>query len=153
MQFETIDYSGVKNEEFFVKLTRVRREKTLFLSGCQGHRCAVCGSDTWHPSFGEIGLKKRRATLEHFVAQYEGGTDDLDNLVMSCVDCNSRRGHIDIYEFIENGLKRMTTRDTPERIQYHKSRGDSFLLFFAYLCAVNKYFSNFVDYLVANQQK
>lgn len=33
-------------------------------------------------------------TLDHLVPQSIGGTDELDNLVLACMDCNSRRGNL-----------------------------------------------------------
>lgn len=34
----------------------------------------------------------RRRTLDHVLPQKFGGTDDLDNLVLACSECNSRKG-------------------------------------------------------------
>jgi 5-methylcytosine-specific restriction endonuclease McrA len=49
-----------------------------------GYRCRYCGRTS-----DEIALD-----VDHVVPVREGGTDDLDNLVSACVDCNSgKSGH------------------------------------------------------------
>lgn len=55
------------------------------LSGEQNHRCCYCGVRTneW-PAIGQY----RFASQEHVVRFADGGSDDYDNLVMACYQCN-----------------------------------------------------------------
>lgn len=39
-------------------------------------------------------------TIDHKVARSKGGTDDLDNLVRSCIRCNALKGSRDYEEFV-----------------------------------------------------
>jgi hypothetical protein len=47
------------------------------------------------------GMSRTRqlATLEHMTTQSQGGNDNPRNTVMTCRDCNGRRGTMDAYEF------------------------------------------------------
>lgn len=44
-----------------------------------GGRCVYCGDPA--------------DTIDHVIPKSKGGTDDLDNLVPACRDCNSRKGN------------------------------------------------------------
>lgn len=71
--------------------------------GRDGKRCFYCERVT---------IKRRRtsggklpsdtATLDHVIPESEGGSNDSENLVLACVDCNRRRGNTD---FIYFGIK------------------------------------------------
>lgn len=37
-------------------------------------------------------LAQQMATVEHVKRRVDGGTNDLDNLKLACMDCNTRRG-------------------------------------------------------------
>lgn len=39
------------------------------------------------------------STIDHIVALYNGGTDDIENLVLCCKRCNSRKKALTIEEF------------------------------------------------------
>lgn len=47
------------------------------------------------------GCKLDYATFEvdHFIPKADGGTNDIDNLVPSCCDCNSIKGVMDVDSF------------------------------------------------------
>jgi hypothetical protein len=71
-------------------LGRLLRER---LAEAQNHRCCLCGttmmsSDPLVPLFGDY---LRMLTLEHAVPLCDGGADHPDNLVVSCLRCNSTR--------------------------------------------------------------
>jgi 5-methylcytosine-specific restriction endonuclease McrA len=57
------------------------------LAEAQNWRCCWCGR---HTSI----FRNRRdsATVEHVLPKKHGGTDDWENLAMSCARCNSSRG-------------------------------------------------------------
>lgn len=50
-----------------------------------GHRCEYC-----HLSQEDSPLAALH--IEHVIAKIHGGTDDLDNLALACVDCNLHKG-------------------------------------------------------------
>ena len=48
--------------------------------------------DLWDPHGKLEPLRSRWATVDHLIPEKEGGIDSLDNLVASCVLCNSQKG-------------------------------------------------------------
>lgn len=79
------------------------------LSEAQNHRCCFCGyrfeysrhelnfKDVWPMIYRGVHLdisvgKKRYPTFEHIVPRIFGGTNDEENLAISCNDCNNKRG-------------------------------------------------------------
>lgn len=65
------------------------------LAEAQNWRCCWCGR---HVSI----FRGRRdsATIEHVLPKSQGGTDDWENLAMSCARCNSDRGSQDMETFV-----------------------------------------------------
>lgn len=65
------------------------------LAEAQNWRCCWCGR---HTSI----FRNRRdsATIEHVLPKSQGGTDDWENLAMSCARCNSSRGSADMDSFV-----------------------------------------------------
>lgn len=63
-----------------------RRETTYrMLNKRNGYvPCFVC----------EMSVMEKHATLEHIIAQADGGTDDMDNLSISHKNCNLKRDRI-----------------------------------------------------------
>ena len=55
--------------------------------------CPYCERPMEIPARGERTNPKQR-TVEHIVPQTEGGTDRLDNLVLCCRGCNTKRGRL-----------------------------------------------------------
>ncbi len=41
------------------------------------------------------------STLDHVIAKAKGGSNGIDNLVLSCMPCNNKKGDMDQAEFIE----------------------------------------------------
>lgn len=66
---------------------RDRLELKERLSEAQNHRCCFCGV-----RMGYFGDWQRQPTFEHVLARSRGGSDHIDNLVISCSKCNSERG-------------------------------------------------------------
>ena len=62
-----------------------------------GCKCAYCGKQ----------MTRRGATLDHVVPRCMGGTHDLQNLKLACVDCNQRKAdkspHIWFAELMQPG--------------------------------------------------
>jgi len=89
--------------------------KLLQLFIRQSGRCFYCDGDTWLFGAGESkdairkrlgvplagngskkALRYRRATIEHLHRKVDGGSDKMENLVMACALCNSRRGELPV---------------------------------------------------------
>lgn len=89
-------------EWWYTKHSAVRRAKTTKLFERQGGKCFYCDRETWLTEQTRNGMPPRRqATLEHVVPQCEGGTDNLNNLVMACGGCNRMRGDMNFEKFRE----------------------------------------------------
>jgi 5-methylcytosine-specific restriction endonuclease McrA len=58
------------------------------LAEAQNHKCCWCGCET-----SDVRKVWNSSTVEHVLPKSLGGTDDLDNLAMSCNKCNNARGN------------------------------------------------------------
>jgi 5-methylcytosine-specific restriction endonuclease McrA len=58
-----------------------------------GYVCRWCGCKTFRVPPNTRRLHQFHATIDHVVPRSRGGTNDVDNLVMSCFGCNQRRGN------------------------------------------------------------
>ena len=54
-----------------------------------GYTCRYCGNE-----------KAERYELDHIVPRSRGGTDRVSNLVVSCRECNTRKGNQPVEEFL-----------------------------------------------------
>jgi len=50
-----------------------------------GHRCEYCQLAERHSPVSKL-------QIEHIVPRKHGGSDDLDNLALACIDCNLHKG-------------------------------------------------------------
>ncbi len=97
--------SDEQKEWWYTKFSAVRRRKCVLLYHRQNGKCYYCSEQTFISSDEnnqrEDKLpKKRVATLEHMRPQKRGGTDNLANLVMACMGCNSARGIMNFQAFL-----------------------------------------------------
>ena len=79
-----------------------RKEIRKLLAERDGRECHYCGT--------KLGLGKsarRRTNIDHIVPQSQGGSDDLDNLLLSCRTCNTRKGDKPYEKYIREELKRV----------------------------------------------
>lgn len=67
------------------------------LSEAQNHRCCWCKDLTT-----EERNKKKSSTIEHFECKSLGGSDDFENLIMSCNDCNQKRKTFPVEVFLDH---------------------------------------------------
>jgi 5-methylcytosine-specific restriction endonuclease McrA len=92
------DYKNLYGNKFETKIifkVAVKIWLRTVVSEAQNHKCCWCGRDTiTKPN------KSNSATLEHIIPRANGGTDDLDNLAMSCNKCNGKRGILPPEEFM-----------------------------------------------------
>lgn len=63
---------------------RRKQAKVAILKGRDGDRCWFC----WRPF-----TEERKRTLDHMIPVSEGGTNDIENLVLSCESCNQIKGN------------------------------------------------------------
>lgn len=83
-KFEKIFYTLPQTKSSWRLITGTRRKKTinkkmvLNLLEMQCHQCAYCG----------INLRIETYEVEHIVPLCAGGTNNISNLVLSCVRCN-----------------------------------------------------------------
>lgn len=83
----------------------VRRARLALLCKRDGPLCHYCGEKlNFNPKMGryapnhplpnDCGPEGRwRATFDHVIPRSRGGSDHLDNLVLSCYPCNSAKGN------------------------------------------------------------
>lgn len=93
--------------------TRSLRDLAKFItSQFWGDCCAYCGD-----ALGE------GWTWEHFVAQSFGGTDDAENCIPACKDCNSRRGSGDPWSYMAKlGRTASQIQQTKDRVELWRQR-------------------------------
>lgn len=65
------------------------------LSEAQNWKCCWCGCDTTDDR-----KKSNSSTVEHVLPKSLGGSDDWENLAMSCNKCNNNRGNKTVEEFL-----------------------------------------------------
>lgn len=66
-------------------------DKKAYLLERENRCCIYCG----------IHASKARMEIEHVVPKSKGGTDSLNNLVLSCVACNQAKGNQDIQTYLK----------------------------------------------------
>lgn len=55
-----------------------------------GHtKCEYCGREPLQPY---NDTRRDFLTIDHIVPKYKGGTDNIENLVISCLQCNKEKG-------------------------------------------------------------
>lgn len=100
-----LDYDIQQNyiSSWFAKYGKVRRKQLKAMWDEQKGLCIYCKEPTWvgtEDAVTPTGLtKKKRATIEHIICSADGGPDKMSNYIMSCHNCNNRRGRIPHEEF------------------------------------------------------
>lgn len=97
----------------------MKRLKILYTR--QEGRCFYCGLPTYLAGGGETkiearqrlgvpakakGLRRRRATIDHIYPKAFGGMRSWNNIVMACTLCNSKKGTMNVNDFISRHLPR-----------------------------------------------
>lgn len=81
--------------------TRLSKSQRTTIKGklraAQDGKCCYCQKPMiiWNGSPPPGGLPKDAETLEHLKRVDDGGTNDPDNLALSCFECNFGRGSVD----------------------------------------------------------
>ena len=74
----------------------MRRLSELYYN--QKGLCHYCGCKTRISIL--PGNYPNKATIDHKVPKSNGGTNDIDNLVMACTECNRKKSSISYEEFM-----------------------------------------------------
>jgi 5-methylcytosine-specific restriction endonuclease McrA len=89
-------------EWWYILHSAARKRKTILLYEKQEGKCIFCGHDTWLFESHRNGASlRRKATIDHVKPQSSGGTDNLRNLVMACMGCNTLRQNMAFEKFVE----------------------------------------------------
>lgn len=87
--------------------TQRRRKIRSILRSKQGGKCCYCERDmlVWGKPVPKGGPPKEVETIEHLHRLDDGGTNALDNLALSCFECNVGRGSLDwlTYKSLKRG--------------------------------------------------
>lgn len=137
---------GYKNQEqfdaWFEKFGAAKRRKLIRLAEVQRYKCCYCKSNCWLECYGETGVRRKKATIEHVVPLALGGNNSMFNMVMSCEACNTKRGSaFDAFEFekiIESGNYKKPVKYTNQELinkkhENSKERRDKLIFYLAYL--------------------
>lgn len=73
-----------------------KRKKKLRVR--DGDLCCYCETPMLFYVVAKGPLASQMATVEHVKRRADGGTNDLENLKLACMDCNTRRGTLS-YEY------------------------------------------------------
>lgn len=66
----------------------------------QGGKCCYCGKKMIKAAHIEgKSLPHNAETIEHLKRKNEGGLNTLDNVALSCIECNAGRGSIDWFTY------------------------------------------------------
>lgn len=66
----------------------------------QGGKCCYCRKQmVKRPHIDGKSLPHDAETVEHLKRQNDGGQSSLDNIALSCVECNAGRGNIDWFTY------------------------------------------------------
>jgi 5-methylcytosine-specific restriction endonuclease McrA len=68
--------------------------------------CAYCGI-TVIPGKSSLLGKEQLATLDHIVPRNAGGNNKSDNLITSCVSCNSSRKDTPLFEYLKGDMSKI----------------------------------------------
>ncbi len=83
-----------------------KRNRTSFVYHRDGGCCCYCG----------LRLRRDEATVDHYVAQSQGGGDELENLRLACLPCNQLKSIYTPEEW-EEMIVRLELREKASRRQ------------------------------------
>lgn len=99
----TISYGNGLKGKIGYKIA-VKVWKRTRAAEAQNWKCCYCGCDCV-----ETPLKKNSATLEHVIPESQGGTLDMNNVVMACYKCNNKRAAMNIDVFMNRKKSTVNT--------------------------------------------
>lgn len=81
-------------------------------------RCQYCGREVLLDLVDSDEEQDAVAAVDHVVAKYNGGSDDLDNLKLCCGSCNSSKGYRDIEDFRASRMRQIGASFTDAQREY-----------------------------------
>ena len=87
-----ISIDDVKQSNKIGKCHNISAKTRSFVIQRDGKTCAYC----------EKSVNNFDINLDHVIPRTKGGSDEADNLVVSCNKCNSSKGDLSLLEFIKN---------------------------------------------------
>jgi len=92
----------VKKNFFYNKKRRIPRTLSIHkMCSIFNYTCQIC-----HDQF-----DKKDLTIEHIFPKSKGGTKEIENITLTCIDCNQRKK--DIYPFLNIHKKEVTSVPAP----------------------------------------
>lgn len=75
------------------------RKQRNYLERKQALRCYYCQCKLQPQYFTYNDKSRRKGSIDHMIPVSRGGTHDLDNLCLACVNCNQLKGDMTDKEF------------------------------------------------------
>ena len=100
---------AVRNERIKENGGSHTKNDLLALIAIQENSCYFCGTEIEL----ERGLKKAHA--DHYESIFDGGRNDVQNIVMTCQSCNLKKGTLDGSHF-ENLIRKTRTPETSKKL-------------------------------------
>lgn len=66
----------------------------------EGGRCFYCDRVCTSERRAKPPYPRNMASRDHLVPQFYGGSDDIENVVMACIECNNARGLMFYVDFL-----------------------------------------------------
>jgi 5-methylcytosine-specific restriction endonuclease McrA len=79
-----------------------------------GWTCHYCGIDLWCSGCVAPGPQPK-ATIDHVVPHYLGGSNKIENLVLACSGCNQDKGNLRLEDWLAQRAPEPEPADEPER--------------------------------------
>ncbi len=87
----------------------INKKRRVAIYTRDGFRCAYCGNEVQQQVGRLFPGKEKMATLDHIVPRSQGGQHTDDNLVCSCMVCNSKRKDTPLFEYLEGDMSKIKT--------------------------------------------
>ena len=91
---ELEEYISLYGVEKFVDGKYHSRIKRAYIHWLYNYKCQYCGYDFIKNNW------SRKSEIDHVVPRSKGGNNDIDNLVLSCHNCNSEKGDKPLEEWL-----------------------------------------------------
>lgn len=113
-----------KRREKFAAGSRTREEVRTLLE-LQEHRCYYCFGSLEGPG-GSVNGPDEPITYheDHYVSLRWGGSHSISNIVLACVDCNSRKRDMHGDDFVRDSLEQVSRAARKGLLRIHQARAN-----------------------------